>query len=234
MYEAPDRYKRLISARLPGGESAGLAVREAEAESSPLRDVQLISRAQLAPFFAIANVVAALMMIANLWDVVSSSWLLPWAVAVGGINLVAMQLTRHQSITCVGRSGRRVPTWMLVGDVAVRAFTFLSVPLYLFPTLDPGTQVIAASVMAGLGIRVHPLDKPRAEDRAASSAGGRWPTPPSRALATRCSLTAESASAMRACRSTRSTATQPWTISMNFSACVPDLPVSLHRRIAHE
>jgi diguanylate cyclase (GGDEF)-like protein/PAS domain S-box-containing protein len=152
MYEAPDRYKRLISARLPGGESAGLAAREAESESSPLRDVQLISRAQLAPFFAAANVVAALMMVANLWQVVGATWLLPWAVAVAGVNLGAMQLARTQSITCVGRSGRRVPAWMLVGDVAVRAFTFLSVPLYLFPTLDPGSQVIAASVMAGLGV----------------------------------------------------------------------------------
>ena len=67
MYEAPDRYKRLISARLPGGESAGLATRPEDGESSPLRDVQLISRAQLAPFFALANIVASLMMLANLW-----------------------------------------------------------------------------------------------------------------------------------------------------------------------
>src|SRR6478672_1959280 len=152
MYEAPDRYKRLISARLPGGESAGLAAREAESETSPLRDVQLISRAQLAPFFAAANIVASLIMIANLWQVIASTWLLPWAGAVAAVNLAAMQLARTQSITCVGRSGRRVPTWLLVGDIAVRAFTFLSLPLYLFPTLDPGTQVIAASVMAGLGI----------------------------------------------------------------------------------
>jgi diguanylate cyclase (GGDEF)-like protein/PAS domain S-box-containing protein len=152
MYEAPDRYKRLISARLPGGESAGLATREAESESSPLRDVQLISRAQLAPFFAFANVIAALMMLANLWSSVSSTWLAPWAAAVAVVNLAAMQLARTQSITCVGRSGRRVPTWMLVGEVALRAAVWLSLPLYLFPTLDPGTQVIAASVMAGLGI----------------------------------------------------------------------------------
>ena len=152
MYQAPDRYKRLISARLPGGESAGLAAREAESESSPLRDVQLISRAQLAPFFAAANVVAALIMVANLLSVVASAWLLPWAAAVAAVNFGAMQLARTQSITCVGRSGHRVPSWLLVGDVAVRAFTFLSVPLYLFPTLDPGTQVIAASVMAGLGV----------------------------------------------------------------------------------
>ena len=153
MYEAPDRYKRLISARLPGGESAGLAAHEtAETESSPLRDVQLISRAQLAPFFAIANVVAAFMMLANLWEVVSSSWLLPWALAVGGANLVFMQLARHQSITCVGRSGQRVPTWMLTGDVTARAAIFLSVPVYFFPSLDPATQVIAASVMAGLAV----------------------------------------------------------------------------------
>jgi diguanylate cyclase (GGDEF)-like protein/PAS domain S-box-containing protein len=152
MYEAPDRYKRLISARLPGGESAGLAAREAESESSPLRDVQLISRAQLAPFFAAANIVAALIMTASLWGHAPATWLVPWVGAVGLVNLGAMQLARTQSITCVGRSGRRVPSWQLVGEAAVRALTFLSVPLYLFPTLDPGSQVIAASVMAGLGV----------------------------------------------------------------------------------
>src|SRR5690349_3405044 len=129
MYEAPDRYKRLISARLPGGESAGLAAREAESETSPLRDVQLISRAQLAPFFAAANIVAALIMIANLWNVVGPDWLLPWAGAVGLVNLGAMHIARTQSITCVGRSGRRVPTWFLVGEAVIRAVTFLSVPL---------------------------------------------------------------------------------------------------------
>jgi diguanylate cyclase (GGDEF)-like protein/PAS domain S-box-containing protein len=152
MYEAPDRYKRLISARLPGGESAGLTNRGAETGSSPLRDVQLISRAQLAPFFAAANIVASLMMLANLWGVVASEWLVPWVLAVGGVNLAAMQLARHQSITCVGRSGRRVPTWLLVGEVALRAAIWLSLPLYSFVSLDPGTQVIAASIMAGLGV----------------------------------------------------------------------------------
>ncbi|HXC73878.1 MAG TPA: EAL domain-containing protein [Sphingomicrobium sp.] len=152
MYEAPDRYKRLISARLPGGESAGLTSREAEAESSPLRDVQLISRAQLAPFFAAANIVAAVMMAASLWGAVGSELLMPWVAGVGAINLGAMQLARHQSITCVGRSGRRVPLWLLVGEVAIRAAAWLSLPLYSFPSLDPGSQVICASIMAGLGV----------------------------------------------------------------------------------
>jgi diguanylate cyclase (GGDEF)-like protein/PAS domain S-box-containing protein len=152
MYEAPDRYKRLISARLPGGESAGLASREADEETSPLRDVQLMSRAQLAPFFAAANVVAALMMTANLWGSVNVAWLLSWVGAVGIVNLGAMQLARTQSVTCVGRSGRRVPLWIMVGEVALRAVTWLSLPLYLFPSLDAGSQVIAASLMAGLGV----------------------------------------------------------------------------------
>ena len=107
--------------------------------SSPLRDVQLISRAHLAPFFAAANVVAALMMAANLWASSRPTWLLPWAGAVARVNFGAMQLARTQSITCVGRSGRRVPMWMMVGEVAVRALVWLSVPLYLFPSLDPGT-----------------------------------------------------------------------------------------------
>jgi diguanylate cyclase (GGDEF)-like protein/PAS domain S-box-containing protein len=152
MYEAPDRYKRLISARLPGGESAGLAATGDDGQSSPLRDVQLISRAQLAPFFAAVNILAALLMISNLWEHVGPTWLVPWLGAVAVVNLGAMQLARHQSITCVGRSGRRVPMWMLVGDVALRAVVWLSLPLYLFPQMDPATQVIAASVMAGLGI----------------------------------------------------------------------------------
>jgi diguanylate cyclase (GGDEF)-like protein len=152
MYEAPDRYKRLISARLPGGESAGLAARGAEGDSSPLRDVQLISRAQLAPFFAAANVVAALMMGANLLGTVSPGWLLPWVAAIGFANFGAMQLARMQSVTCVGRSGRRVPMSLMVGEVSLRAVLWLGLPLYFFPTLDPGTQVIAASIMAGLGI----------------------------------------------------------------------------------
>ena len=152
MYEAPDRYKRLISARLPGGESAGLAIRGAEDESSPLRDVQLISRAQLAPFFTAANIVAAVLMGANLWGKVAPTWLIPWVAGVGAINLAAMQLARIQAVTCVGRSGRRVPTWILVGEVAVRAAVWISLPLAFFQHLDPGTQVIAASLMAGLGI----------------------------------------------------------------------------------
>src|SRR5581483_5429107 len=152
MYQAPDRYKRLISARLPGGESAGLAAGNDDAENSPLRDVQLISRAQLSLFFAAANIVAAMIMLADLWGVVPAEWLLPWAGAVAVANLAAMHLARTQSITCVGRSGHRVPYWILVGEIALRAIIFLSLPLYLFPRFDPGTQVIAASVMAGLGI----------------------------------------------------------------------------------
>jgi diguanylate cyclase (GGDEF)-like protein/PAS domain S-box-containing protein len=152
MYEAPDRYKRLISARLPGGESAGLAALGDDAASSPLRDVQLISRAQLAPFFAAVNILAALMMLPNLWNSVLATWLVPWVAGVAVVNLGAMQLAKMQSITCVGRSGRRVPMWLLVGDVVFRAVLWLSLPLYLFPHMDPATQVIAASVMAGLGI----------------------------------------------------------------------------------
>ncbi|MEO7364917.1 MAG: EAL domain-containing protein, partial [Sphingomicrobium sp.] len=152
MYEAPDRYKRMISARLPGGESLGLTSRQGDGESSPLRDVQLISRAQLAPFFAAANIVAALMMVTILSSEVAAQWLLPWAGAVGVVNLIAMQIARTQAVTHVGRSGHQVPQWRMIGDVTLRAILWISLPLYMFPSLTPGTQVIAASIMAGLGI----------------------------------------------------------------------------------
>ncbi len=152
MYEAPDRYKRLISARLPDGESAGVSARQSDSESSPLRDAQLMSRAQLAPFFAAANTVAALLLVASMWGKISSDLLLPWAGSVAIVNFALMKLAGHQAITCVGRSGHRVPQWQLVGEVVFRAAVFLGVPLYCFPALDPGTQVITASVIAGLAV----------------------------------------------------------------------------------
>ena len=152
MYEAPDRYKRMISARLPDGESLGLTNRAAESESSPLRDVQLMSRAQLAPFFAAANVVAAAMVVMGLWGKDPVVWLLPWLAAIALVNFGAMKLARMQAITHVGRSGKQVPQWQMVTDVVFRALLWLGLPLYLFPSLDPGNQVIVASIMAGLGV----------------------------------------------------------------------------------
>ncbi len=152
MYEAPDRYRRMVAARLPDGESLGVTNRSSEGESSPLRDVQLISRAQLAPFFAAANVVAAAMIAAALWGGATAGLLLPWLATVAIANLGAMQLARTQAVTHVGRSGRRVPQGLMVGEVTVRGSLWLSLPLYLFPSLDPGSQVVVASIASGLGI----------------------------------------------------------------------------------
>ena len=153
MYEAPDRYKRMISARLPGGESLGLsAPGGADDASSPLRDVQLIARSHFAPFFAAANVAAALLCAFAMYHFAPTLWVAGWAGAVGLVNFGAMQLARTQAITHVGRSGRRVPSAMLIGDVAVRAAVFLSLPLFLFPALPAANQVIVGSLLAGLGI----------------------------------------------------------------------------------
>ncbi len=89
MYEAPDRYKRMISARLPDGESLGLASEQVDDDSSPLKDVQLISRAQLAPFFAAANIVAARDDDRRSVGRGRSPYLLlPGRSAVAGVNLV--------------------------------------------------------------------------------------------------------------------------------------------------
>src|SRR3954464_13729452 len=132
MYEAPDRFKRITAARLPDGESLGLASEPVDISSTPLKDVQLTSRAQLAPFFAAANVVAAIMTIAPLWGVVSTILLFPWLGAVALVNFGAMQLARHQAITHIGRSGRRVPAWQMIGEVILRAVVWLSLPLWVF------------------------------------------------------------------------------------------------------
>jgi len=152
MYEAPDRYKRMISARLPDGESLGVASSDSDEGSSPLRDAQLIARGEFAPFFAAANSVAAVLMAMILFGHVASSYLVGWAAAVVATNLVAMQMARTQAITHVGRSGRRVPKLLMIGDIITRAVVWLSLPVVFFPSLSGESQVVAATLIAGLGI----------------------------------------------------------------------------------
>jgi len=141
----------MIAARLPDGESVAAAT-DADDSSSPLKDVQLISRGQLAPFFAAANIMAALLFTAALVGSASTQLLLPWTALVGALNFAAMRWAQDQAVTCVGRSGRAVPKWLMIGDVAIRAVVWLSLPLYLFPSLAPSDQVIAGSIIAGVGV----------------------------------------------------------------------------------
>ena len=97
--------------------------------------MQLISRAQLAPFFAAANIVAALMMSPTC----GAGRQPDLAGAVGRcghvVNLGAMQLARTQSINCVGRSGRRVPMWLMVGEVGSARRRLARSAALLFPSL---------------------------------------------------------------------------------------------------
>ena len=72
-----------------------------------MKDIQLISRGQLAPFFAAANVVAAVLFSAALLGSAATELLLPWTALVGALNMVAMRWSQHQAVTCVGRSGRQ-------------------------------------------------------------------------------------------------------------------------------
>ena len=141
MYEAPDRYKRMISARLPDGEVAsGSPASRSTTPALRCSDVQLISRAQFAPFFAAANIVAALIMIAALWDEVVPCW----PVAAGrwpspAPTSVAMQLARTQAVTHVGRSGQqRAATGCWSAKSSPRACIWLSLPLYVFTSLAAG------------------------------------------------------------------------------------------------
>ena len=152
MYEAPDRYKRMVSARLPGGESLGVTSQAEDAGASPLRDIQLISRGLLAPYFAGAVALGTLLTALALWDKTPIPLLAGWLAGGMGLNFVAMQVARTQAVTHVGRSGRKVPAMILVGDIIGRGLLYLSLPLYAFPLLDPATQLMLASMMAAMGV----------------------------------------------------------------------------------
>ncbi|WP_265530708.1 putative bifunctional diguanylate cyclase/phosphodiesterase [Sphingomicrobium marinum] len=162
MYQAPDRYKRMISARLPDGETLGVSTGNDDRSSSPLRDVQMIARSKFAPFFAAANVVGALLVAASLNHAIDTAALIGWMMVIFGVNGVTLMMARKQAITHIGRSGKRLPQWLMVGDVTLRAAIWLSLPVLVFPTLGANEQIILASIMAGsgvaaLGLTVTPL-----------------------------------------------------------------------------
>ena len=96
MYEAPDRYKRLVSARLPGGESAGArGPARPKSESIPATrrsaDFSGSARALLRGCEHCRRAHHGRQSL----GAVSPTWLLPWVVAVAVVNLGAMQLARH-------------------------------------------------------------------------------------------------------------------------------------------
>jgi diguanylate cyclase (GGDEF)-like protein len=141
----------MIAARLPDGESVAAAQVSGDAPS-PLKDSQLIARGQLAPFFALANVTAALLFCAALWDAVALPLLLGWAGVVAAANFLCMQWSRNQAVTCVGRSGKPLREWLMVSDVLFRALAWLSLPIYVFAQLESADQIIAASLIAGMAV----------------------------------------------------------------------------------
>ena len=111
-----------------------------------------MSRGEFGPFFAAANIMAAILFTAALWGSAQTEFLLPWTALVGACNFDAMRWAQGQAVTCVGRSSRPVPAWMMTGDVLARAAVWLSLPLFLFPSLGPADQVIAGSLIAGVGV----------------------------------------------------------------------------------
>jgi diguanylate cyclase (GGDEF)-like protein/PAS domain S-box-containing protein len=63
-----------------------------------------------------------------------------------------MQLSRTQAITHVGRSGRKLPRLFMVGDIILRAVLWMSLPVISFASLGAQSQLVAATLIAGLGI----------------------------------------------------------------------------------
>ena len=155
MYEAPDRYKRMISARLAGRRIARpVAAARRQRRSSPLSDAQLISRAQLAPFFAAANIVAALHARRQPCGAVSPALLLP----AGSRAVGARQFRRDAARPDPGDHPCRPlgPQGAAMADgrrsrrprrrCGCRCRSICS------RRSIPAAQVIAASIIAGLGI----------------------------------------------------------------------------------
>ena len=128
-----------------GSEAPGAGV-----EAADVRNAQIRSRSDLAPFLAFANVGAGVAVAGALWDVVSPLQLGAWLLAVVAANLIAARNAISQGLVATSRVDRSGTDLPIVADAAGRALLWVSLPLYVFPGLPAHDQLLIASVMAGL------------------------------------------------------------------------------------
>ncbi|HZF42804.1 MAG TPA: EAL domain-containing protein [Sphingomonadaceae bacterium] len=155
MYEAPKRFRASESTELVAsgadarddGEAGG-SLRLADGPE--VRNAQLLSRGQFAPYFAAANVVGALGVGYALIDA-TPLWLVAgWGLLVVAVNVLLMRNAESQAVLGLSRMRRKADDTGLIVNVVGRGALWCSLPLYAFPGQSPEVQMVIGTVMAAM------------------------------------------------------------------------------------
>lgn len=153
MYEAPKRFRTDASTELveAGAEARvevddGLRLRD----GPEVRNAQLLSRGEFAPYFAAANVVGA---IATGYAMVATTplWMVAvWGVLVLALNFVLMRNAESQAVLGLSRLRRKADDKGVIINVVLRGLLWCSLPVYTFADQPPETQMVIGTVMAAM------------------------------------------------------------------------------------
>ena len=169
MYEAPKRMRAIVPAdKAAANASADLAEAggrgDARADGRALggdprlrdgpevRNAQILSRGEFAPYFAVANIVGAVAvgyaLVAN-----TPAWMVgAWALLVALVNVVLMRGAAEQAVTGLSRMRRRSDDTGLIAGVVARGLLWCSLPLYALPEQGPQAQLVVGAVMAAMTV----------------------------------------------------------------------------------
>ncbi len=160
MYEAPKRFSKEASTELV---VADADARDADAravvdhmahlrEGPDVRNAQILSRGELAPFFAVANVMGAL---AISYALLASTpaWMVgAWAALVLAANFFLMRNAEAQAIIGLSRLRRKTDDTGTIIDVVGRGLLFCGFPVWMFATQAADAQMVIGAVIAAMTV----------------------------------------------------------------------------------
>ncbi len=167
MYEAPKRFRKDASTELV---VANADARDSDTadnnvvegghlrEGPDVRNAQILSRGELAAFFAAANVLGAVAIgyaIFTAPPTVSAvpAWMIgAWSAFVVVVNVLLMRAAQSQAIVGLSRLRRKSDDTGTIVDVVGRGILFCAFPVWVFGAQGADTQMVIGAVMAAMTV----------------------------------------------------------------------------------
>jgi len=155
VYEAPHKFRTEAALERPVAEGpARAADDEADRPNDQpgVRNAQLLLRGELAPFFAAANILGALVVGHVLLATTPLLWVALWGTALVALNTLSMRRAQNQAILGLSRLRRKSDDSTLIVSIVLRASLWSSLPLYALAEQSPANQLLIGAVLATMSI----------------------------------------------------------------------------------
>ena len=159
MYEAPRRFRAGASTRLVeagpearadggGAEASGVRIHD----GPEVRNAQILSRGEFAPYFAVANIVGALGVGYALIPGTPSWMVAAWGLLVVAVNLLLMRSAASQAVLGLSRMRRKADDTGLLVAVVGCGVLWCSLPVHVYPDQPAEAQMVVGAIMAAMTV----------------------------------------------------------------------------------